>query len=110
MPLKILKVASVLTKARIEVQEGKKVVSHIGFSPQGQRLKLVVVLGGGHFSFTSEEAETVTITSGTCVVKVTGWKKEIEYRSGMSFHVRAKTKFVIQTQPGEDLDYFSICD
>jgi hypothetical protein len=95
-PAQIENVTAV-TKANIYFDG--KVVSHT-ILPAGCERKTLGLIYPGTYHFGTEKAERMEIVAGACAVKVDGRSETLDYATGATFEIPAKSGFDISVRSG----------
>lgn len=86
---------NVTVKRKANIYFEGKVSSRSVITPEGEMKTLGMMLPGT-YRFTTEKAETIDVTQGSCRVKIAEDQNWTEYREGESFTVPANSHFEIE--------------
>ncbi len=91
--------SNVTVTAKANVYFEGKVVSHSLRFADGSK-KTIGLVYPGQYHFSTDAAERMDVTAGSCKVKLDGQPKLVEYVAGKSFDVPAKSGFDIVVEAG----------
>lgn len=90
---------NVTAVAKANVYFEGRVVSHTLLFQDGKK-KTLGLIYPGQFHFSTDAAERMDVTAGSCKVRLDGTDRWTEYETGASFHVPAKSGFDIVVPSG----------
>src|SRR5262245_50723696 len=97
MPSSEFSNVTVTTKANVYFDG--RVVSHSLRFADGSK-KTIGLIYPGEYHFSTQAAERMEITAGSCRVRLDGQTQSVEHASGSSFDVPANSGFSIEVQSG----------
>lgn len=95
----VMKFENVSVVAKANVYFEGKVVSHSVLFADGSK-KTLGLIYPGEFKFSTDAAERMDMTAGTCKVRLFGESEWKEYAAGSSFNVPARSGFDISVASG----------